>query len=418
MTQTLMPPKVQNAYNVNAIRQDFPILSQVVNGHPLVYLDNGATTQKPQQVIDTISQFYAHEYGTVRRGVYALSVKSTQMFDDVREKTAKLINASKSDEIIFVRGTTEAMNLLAYSFARPKLKAGQNIVISATEHHANIVPWQQLCLEKDAELRIIPVLDSGDLDLDAFEKLMDDKTCLVSVGHVSNVLGTIHPIRQMADLAHAKGIPILVDGAQGAPHLPVDVQALDCDFYAFSSHKLYGPTGVGVLYGKYNLLLEMPPYQCGGDMIETVTFEKTTFALPPKRFEAGTPSIAQVIGLGAAIDYINQVGIEAIETHENNLLAYATAQLQEKVEGLTIIGQAKNKTSLISFTIKGVHPHDIGTLLDEKGIAVRAGHHCAQPLMKRYGVSATTRASFAAYNTPTEVDALVQGLVEIQKLFN
>ena len=402
--------------DIEAIRADFPILSTLCHGVPLVYLDNGATTQKPKAVIDRITHFYQQEYGTVRRGIYELSAKSTAAFDLVRQQVAEFLNAPTTESIIFTKGTTEAINLVAHGYGRLFVKPGDNIVVSCLEHHANLVPWQQLCLELGAELRIIPADDAGVLDQAAYEALLDERTRLVAVAHVSNVLGTIHPVAQMAKLAHAKGSPILVDGAQGAPHMPVDVQALDCDFYAFSGHKTYGPSGVGVLYGRLNLLEQMQPYQFGGDMIESVSLESTTFAKPPHKFEAGTPPIAQVIGLGAAIEYLQHIGLEAIEAYEHELLTYATKRLAE-VDGCRIIGQAPNKASLVSFVLRDVHPHDVATLLDQKGIAVRAGHHCAQPVMTRYGVSATTRASFAFYNTPSEIDALVTALQGIVKLF-
>lgn len=402
--------------DIEAIRADFPILSTLCHGVPLVYLDNGATTQKPNAVIDRITQFYQQEYGTVRRGIYELSAKSTAAFDLVRQQVAEFLNAPTTQSIVFTKGTTEAINLVAYGYGRLFVKPGDNIVVSCLEHHANLVPWQQLCLELGAELRIIPADDAGVLDQSVYESLLDERTRLVAVAHVSNVLGTIHPVAQMAKAAHAKGCPILVDGAQGAPHMPVDVQALDCDFYTFSGHKTYGPSGVGVLYGRLELLDKMQPYQFGGDMIESVTLESTTFAKPPHKFEAGTPPIAQVIGLGAAIDYLQHIGLEAIEAYEHELLTYATTRLAE-VDGCRIIGQAPNKASLVSFVLRDVHPHDVATLLDQKGIAVRAGHHCAQPVMARYGVPATTRASFAFYNTPSEIDALVTALQGIVKLF-
>jgi cysteine desulfurase / selenocysteine lyase len=423
MTMTLTPSEAKTRQVFEAqlldtakIRADFPVLNQSANGHPLVYLDNGATTQKPNAVIDAISRFYREDNGTVRRGVYALSVRSTRLFDEAREKVAAFLNAKNANEIVFTRGTTDALNLVAYSASEAFLKPGHNVVISATEHHANIVPWQQACTRHQAELRVIPVLDNGELDLSVLPELIDSRTAIVSVGHVSNALGTIHPVKAIAQVAHAQGAIMVVDGAQGAPHMPVDVQDLDCDFYAFSGHKLYGPTGVGVLYGRYDVLNSLPPYQTGGDMINSVSFDGTTFAEAPRRFEAGTPMIAEVIGLAAAIDYVNAIGLEAVHRHETALLHYATQQLQD-IPGIRILGQAREKASLVSLIVEGVHPHDIGTLLDEKGIAVRAGHHCAQPVMKRYGVPATTRASFAIYNTLDEVDALVAGLRGIQALF-
>jgi cysteine desulfurase/selenocysteine lyase len=398
------------------LRADFPVLSQQVYGKPLVYLDNAATTQKPQVVIDRIADYYAHENGTVRRGVYKLSEKSTQAFDETRRKVAQLINAASASEIIFTRGTTEAINLVAASFGRTFIGEGDEIIISAIEHHANIVPWQQVCLEKGAILRVIPVNDAGELDLDAYDALLNERTKLVAVVHISNALGTINPIKIMIDRAHALNVPVLVDGAQSAPHMAVDVQALDCDFFAFSGHKLYGPTGVGVLYGKMKHLEAMPPYQFGGDMIHTVTFEKTTFAKPPAKFEAGTPAIAEVIALGTTIDYLQAIGLDRMGAYENELLEYATAGMLEIPE-VRILGTAKEKAGILSFTLKGAHPHDIGTILDREGVAIRAGHHCAQPIMDRFGVPATARASFSFYNTRQDIDALLAAVQVVNKLF-
>lgn len=415
MTTTMTQKKP--ILDVERIRQDFPILHQTVNNYPLVYLDNGATTQKPNAVIDAMTEFYRKDYGTVRRGVYELSVRATQQFEAVRQKTAQFLNAKSENEIIFTRGTTEALNLIAHSFARPLLNAGDCMLISGTAHHANIVPWQQVCAEKQTTWHVIPVIDNGELDQEAYLKLLELNPKLIALDHVSNALGTIHPVKQMIELAHAKGIPVILDGAQGAPHMPVDVQDLDCDFYAFSGHKIYGPSGIGVLYGKYQILEQMPPYQTGGDMIDTVTFEKTTFAKPPRRFEAGTPAMAEVIGLGAALDYVNALGMDKIHGYETQLLNYAT-ELLLTIPDLTILGTSKDKASLVSIVFSNVHPHDIGTLLDEKGIAIRAGHHCAQPLMKRFKVPATTRASFGIYNTYAEIDALVAALKEIHTLFS
>ncbi len=397
-------------------RADFPVLSQTVYGKPLVYLDNAATTQKPQAVIDRITNYYSHENGTVRRGVYKLSEQSTQAFDETRRKVAGLLNAPSVSEIVFTRGTTEAINLVAASFVRPFIQPGQEILVSALEHHANIVPWQLVCQEKNAVLKVIPCNDAGELLMDEFEALLSEKTFLVAVGHVSNALGTINPIATIIAKAHALGVPVLVDGAQSTPHMAVDVQALDCDFYAFSAHKLYGPTGVGVLYGKMKHLEAMPPYQGGGDMILSVSFEKTTFAKPPGRFEAGTPAIAQVIGLGTAIDYLQAIGLERIGAYETELLTYATERLRAVPE-VTLIGTAREKAGILSFTLRDAHPHDIGTILDREGIAIRAGHHCAQPVMERFGVSATARASLAFYNTREDVDKLVAGLGVVNRLF-
>lgn len=410
MTNAMAKPAIP--LDVKAIRRDFPVLSREFYGKPLVYLDNGATTQKPRQVIDRISKFYSEEYGTVRRGVYALCEGSTNAYNDVREKTARFLNAGSSSEIVFVRGTTEAVNLVAHGYGQVFIQEGDEVVISAMEHHANIVPWQQVCEAKGAKLRVAPINDNGELLLEDFENLLTERTKMVAIAHVSNSLGTINPIRRIVELAHAKDIPVFVDGAQGAPHMKVDVQALDCDFYAFSGHKIYGPTGVGVLYGKEKYLTAMAPYQTGGDMIETVTFEETTFAEPPYKFEAGTPPIAQVIGLGAALDYVETVGLDAIAQYEHHLLDYATKKLRE-VPGLTIIGNARMKASLISFTMEAAHPLDIGTLVDLEGIAIRTGHHCAQPVMRRFNVPATARASFAFYNTEEEIDKLVAALYKV-----
>jgi cysteine desulfurase/selenocysteine lyase len=399
-----------------ALRADFPVLRQQVYGKPLVYLDNAATTQKPQVVIDRITDYYTNENGTVRRGVYKLSEQSTLAFDESRRKVAQLINAASPSEIIFTRGTTEAINLVASSFGRTFVGAGDEIIISAIEHHANIVPWQQVCQEKGAVLKVIPVNDAGELIQEEYDALLSERTRLVAIGHISNALGTINPVKAMIEKAHQRGIPVLVDGAQSAPHMRVDVQELDCDFFAFSGHKLYGPTGVGVLYGKMKHLEAMPPYQCGGDMIHSVTFEKTTFAKPPAKFEAGTPAIAEVIALGATIDYLQAIGLDRIGAYEDELLQYATARMQE-IPQVRIIGTARQKAGIISFTIDGAHPHDIGTILDREGVAIRAGHHCAQPVMERFHVPATARASFSFYNTKADVDALVDAIHVVIKLF-
>ncbi len=412
---TLME-KTATHLDVERIRADFPILKQKIHGHPLAYLDNAATTQKPLSVIERMTDFYMNEYATVRRGVYEMSARATIAYDEVREKVARFINAPSSSEIVFVRGTTEAINLVASGYGRPFVQAGDEVVISAIEHHANIVPWQQLCQEKGAVLKVIPVNDDGELDIEAYQALLTDKTRIVSVNHISNSLGTINPIKAMIDMAHQRGIPVLIDGAQSIQHMPIDVQALDCDFFAFSSHKIYGPTGIGVLYAKRQHLNAMVPYQTGGDMIESVTFEKTTFAKAPNKFEAGTPAIAEVIGLGAALDYINAVGYENIQPYEHHLLTYATQALLQ-IEGLRIIGNAREKASVISFVFDDIHPHDVGTLLDSRGIAVRAGHHCTQPVMERFHVPATTRASFSFYNTQQEIDALVDGLRMVTQVF-
>jgi cysteine desulfurase/selenocysteine lyase len=387
-----------------------------VRGKPLVYLDNAATGQKPQVVIDTVTRFYAEENANIHRGVHYLSERATTRYDEVREKVARFLNAPSTREVIFTRGTTEGINLVAQSYGRTVLKPGDDMVITAMEHHSNIVPWQLVCEQTGAALRAAPISERGELDLETFEKMLGDRTRLVSVVHLSNALGTINPIKQLVGLAHARGIPVLVDGAQSAPHLRVDVQDLDCDFFVFSGHKLFGPTGVGVLYGKESLLERMPPYQGGGDMIATVTLERSTWAPLPAKFEAGTPMIAQVMGLGAAIDYVSSVGLEAMASWEHQLLTYAT-RLVTDLEGIRLIGSARNKASVLSFVLEGVHPHDIGTVLDDEGVAIRAGHHCAQPVMHRFGVPATARASVAFYNTMAEIDALGRGLHRVKKMF-
>jgi cysteine desulfurase/selenocysteine lyase len=399
------------------LRADFPVLSQQVHGKPLVYLDNAATTQKPQVVIDRIANYYAHENGTVRRGVYKLSEQSTKDFDASRVKVAQFLNAASPAEIIFTRGTTESINLVAATYGRKFIQAGDQILISGMEHHANLVPWQQLCFEKDAILQVVPITDAGQMDMDAFDRLLTDKVKFVAVGHVSNALGTVNPIREIIEKAHALNIPVLIDGAQSAPHMSVDLQALDCDFFTFSAHKLYGPTGVGILYGKMKYLEMMPPYQFGGDMIHSVSFEKTVFAKPPAKFEAGTPAIAEVIALGTAVDYLTAIGLDRVGAYENELLAYATAKMLEIPE-VRLIGTAPEKAGILSFTLKGAHPHDIGTILDREGIAIRAGHHCAQPVMERFGVPATARASFSFYNTHDDIEALIKAVRIVVNLFN
>jgi cysteine desulfurase/selenocysteine lyase len=411
-----MTMAVSSALDVQKIRQDFPLLKREMNGKSLVYLDNAATSQKPFMVINRISDFYKNEYATVHRGVYALSQDSTIECELVREKCREFLNAAHKEEIIFVKGATEAINLLATSYGRKFLKKGDEVIISTIEHHANIVPWQQVCFEKEAALKVIPVNDRGEIILEEYKKLLNPKTKIVAVGHISNALGTIHPVREMIEMAHAQGAIVLVDGAQSAAHLPIDVRALDCDFYCFSSHKVYGPTGVGVLYGKKELLERMSPYQFGGDMIEQVSFEQTTFAKIPAKFEAGTPAIAEIVGLGAALHYVEKIGFDKIMPYEHELLEYATKKLQT-INGLTIIGTAAKKASVISFVMNNIHPHDIGTILDQEGIAIRAGHHCAQPTMKRFGVAATARASFAFYNTKEEIDILVKGHHKAEEIF-
>jgi cysteine desulfurase/selenocysteine lyase len=404
-------------YDVNALRQDFPILHQTVRGKPLVYLDNAATTQKPRAVIEAIQHYYEHDNANVHRGVHTLSQRATDAFEAARGSVRHFLNARSEKEIIFVRGATEAINLVAQSWGRTNLKAGDAILITAMEHHANIVPWQLLREQIGVVLKVAPMNDKGELLLDEYAALLTPDTRLVSVTQMSNALGTINPVRRMIDLAHARGIPVLLDGAQAAPHLAVDVQALECDFYVFSAHKLYGPTGIGVLYGREDLLNAMPPYQGGGDMIRRVTFSKTEFAGPPYKFEAGTPHIAGAIGLAAAIDYVERVGLDAIAAHEQRLLEYATAKALE-IPGLKLIGAAKEKGVILSFVLDMVHPHDVGTILDHCGIAARAGHHCAMPVMDFFGVPATTRASFALYNTQEEVDVLIDGIRQVIKVFN
>jgi len=406
----------QASFDVERIRNDFPILKQQVHGKPLVYLDNAATSQKPQVVIDTVTQYYLAQNSNVHRGVHFLSEQATQAFEGARAKVARFLNASNAREVIFVRGATEGINLVAQSYGRTFIKAGDEILISAMEHHSNIVPWQMLCEQIGARLRIIPFNYDGELFLDEYERLLNEWTKLVAVVHVSNALGTINPIKQIIEMAHRRGIPVLVDGAQAVPHMRVDVQDLDCDFYAFSGHKLFGPTGIGVLYGKADLLEAMPPYQGGGDMISAVTFEKTHYNTLPYKFEAGTPDIAGVIGLGAAIDYLSEIGLDAITAYEHELLAYATDALST-IKGVRIIGTAREKAGVLSFVLGGIHAHDIGTILDHEGIAIRAGHHCAMPVMQRFGVPATARASLAFYNTKEEVDALIRAIHKVIEVF-
>ena len=403
-------------FDVEKIREDFPVLKQKIHGKPLVYLDNAATAQKPQAVIDAIRKFYEVDCANIHRGVHELSQRSTAAYEETRAKVKRFLNARSKSEIIFVRGTTEGINLVAQSWGRRNLREGDEIIISGLEHHSNIVPWQMLCEEKAARLRVIPIDDRGDLIIEEYEKLLGPRTRMVAVGHVSNALGTINPVQRIIEMAHKAGALTLVDGAQAVPHMKVDVQALDADFYAFSGHKLIGPTGIGVLYGKSKLLNAMPPYQGGGDMIRTVTFEKTTYNELPYKFEAGTPDIAGGIGLGAAVDYMMHLGMDKIGAYEHELLVYGTEMLS-RIPGLQIIGTAREKAAVISFVIEGIHPHDIGTVLDRQGIAVRTGHHCAQPVMDRYHIPATTRASFAFYNTIGEIDALVAGLQKVKEVF-
>lgn len=402
--------------DVTRLRQDFPILSRQVHGRPLVYLDNAATSQKPLAVIDAETRYYAELNANIHRGVHTLSQEATSAYEAVRDQVRRFINAARREEIVFLRGTTEAINLVAGSYGQ-RFQAGDEILITEMEHHSNIVPWQLLCQRSGAVLRVAPIDEHGELILEEFERLLGERTCLVAVSHLSNALGTINPVRRIIELAHAQGVPVLVDGAQAVPHLGVDVQALDCDFYAFSGHKLYGPTGVGVLYAKAALLDGMPPWQGGGDMIRQVSFAKTTWNDLPYKFEAGTPNIAGVVGLGAAIDYVEGIGMAAIAAHEQDLLAYATARAGD-FPGLRPIGTALHKASILSFVLEGVHPHDVGTILDAEGVAVRTGHHCAMPVMEHFGVPATVRASFALYNTRAEVDALFTALGKVREVFH
>ncbi|TMH78668.1 MAG: cysteine desulfurase [Betaproteobacteria bacterium] len=403
------------AFDGARLREDFPILRRTVHGKPLVYLDNAATSQKPQCVIDCEARYYCELNANIHRGVHSLSQQATDAYEAARDTVRRFINAARREEIVFVRGTTEAINLVAASYGQ-RLKPGDEILITEMEHHSNIVPWQLLCERSGAVLRVAPIDEAGELMLDGFEHRLNARTRLVAVTHVSNALGTVNAVKRIIDLAHAKGIAVLIDGAQAAPHIKIDVQTLDCDFYAFSSHKLYGPTGVGVLYGKAALLEAMPPYQGGGDMIRQVTFAKTTFNDLPYKFEAGTPHIAGVVGLGAAIDYVSALGLDAIAAHEHELLAHATEQARA-VCGLRLIGTASDKSSILSFVIDGVHPHDVGTILDDEGIAVRTGHHCAMPVMEHFHIPATVRASFALYNTRAEVDALFRAVRKAQRMF-
>ena len=402
--------------DIERLRADFPGLERQIYGKPLVYLDNAATAQKPRVVIDAVRRYYEEDCSNVHRGVHVLSQRATERYEASRAAARHLINAAHNEEIVFVRGVTEAVNLVAQTYGRTQLGDGDEVLITAMEHHSNIVPWQILCEQTGAMLRVVPIDDSGEMIFSEFERLLGSRTRFVSIAHASNALGTVNPIDRVVSVAHAQGVPVFVDGAQGAPHRPVDVQALDCDFYAFSGHKLYGPTGVGVLYGKLGLLEAMPPYQSGGEMIESVSFGKTTYARPPHKFEAGTPNIAGVIGLGAAIDYVTTIGLESVVLHERDLLDYGTRALRQ-IDAVRLIGTARDKTGILSFAIDGVHPHDAGTILDREGIAVRTGHHCAQPVMDRFGVPATTRASFGIYTTREEIDALAAGIRKVIEVF-
>jgi len=404
-------------FEVDSIRKDFPILAQTVNGKPLVYLDNAATSQKPQSVIDSLSNYYQTINSNVHRGVHTLSQLATDDYETARSKIRSLINAESDQEIIYTRGTTESINLVAYSFGSQNVESGDEIIISGMEHHSNIVPWQLLCEQKGAVLKIIPITDEGELDINQYESMLSNKTKLVAVVHQSNALGTINSVKEITEMAHAFGAVVLIDGAQSAPHMKVDVQDIGCDFFAFSGHKLYGPTGIGVLYGRTDLLDSMIPYQSGGEMIKSVTFDKTIFNVLPHKFEAGTPDIAGAIGLGAAIDYVNDIGLEAINSYESELTAYGTDRL-EQIAGLRIIGTSLHKGSVLSFTLGDIHPHDIGTILDSEGIAIRTGHHCAQPVMERYGIPATARASMSFYNTKEEIDILVAGIDKVLEIFS
>jgi cysteine desulfurase / selenocysteine lyase len=407
----------QSGYDVQKIRRDFPILARDVRGKKLVYLDNAATSQKPQVVIDTIVRYYEQENANIHRGVHFLSELATSKHDRARQLVQKFINAGHTHEIVFLRGATEAINLVAQSYGRKHVAAGDEVLITAMEHHSNIVPWQILCDEKGARLRVAPINELGELIMPEFEKLVGPRTKIVAIPHVSNALGTVNPVKQIVELAHARNIPVVVDGAQAAPHTKIDVQALGCDFYAFSSHKMFGPMGMGVLYGKTELLDAMPPYQGGGDMISSVTFEKTIYNKLPFKFEAGTPDVAGAIGLGAAIEYLNAIGMDSIAAYEHELLTYATEKVSA-IPGVRLIGTARDKAGVLSFVMDNVHPHDIGTILDQEGIAIRTGHHCAQPVMLCFGIPATARASFALYNTKDEVDALAAGIKKVQEVFS
>ena len=415
--QIALQARPESAFDVERIRADFPILKLKPGGKPLVYLDNAASSQMPQQVIDRLVRYQTTQHANIHRAVHTLSEIATAEYEEARRKLARFINAREERELIFTSGTTEAVNLAMHGYGRKFIGAGDEIILTTLEHHSNIVPWQMLAEEKGARIRVVPINDAGELLIDEYGKLFNERTSLVGLTHVSNALGSVNPVKQMIAFARARGVPVLVDGAQAAPHMKVDVQDLDCDFYAFSGHKLCGPTGIGVLYGKAALLERMQPFKGGGDMILSVTFEKTTYNVIPQKFEAGTPPIAAAIGLGAAVDYLSGIGMDAIAAHEHALLDYATGQL-ERMPGVRIIGTAREKAAVLSFALEGVHPHDVGTLLNQDGVAVRTGHHCAQPVMQRFKVPATSRASFAFYNTMAEVDALVAGIRNVQKVFS
>ena len=406
-----------SGFDAERVRADFPVLRQQVNGKPLVYLDNGATSQKPQAVIDELVRYYTTENANVHRGVHTLSQNATEDYEGARAKVRRLLNAADDHEIVFTSGTTQGINIVAQSFGRRNIGLGDEIIVSNMEHHSNIVPWQMLCEENGAALRVIPIDDTGELDMDEYEAMLSPRAKLVSITHVSNALGTIVPVGRIIGMAHAQGTPVLLDGAQAVPHMAVDVRKLDCDFYVFSGHKLFGPTGIGILYGKAEMLEAMPPVQGGGDMIKSVSFEKTIYNDLPYKFEAGTPNIAGAIGLGAAVDYVQSVGYDAFGAYEDELLAYGTNAL-ESIEGLRIIGTAPHKAGILSFVIDNIHPHDIGTILDAEGVAIRTGHHCAQPVMQRFQIPATARASLAMYNTREDIDALVRAIDRVIEVFS
>ena len=411
------PPALPPPLDIEAVRREFPALAQTVHGHPLVYLDNAASAQKPRRMIERLTEAYTYDYSNVHRGVHTLSQRATDAYEGARETARRFLGAARTEETIFVRGTTEGINLVAQGFLRPRLAPGDEIVISAMEHHSNIVPWQMVCQQTGAVLRVVPMDERGDLDLDALEGLLGERTRMLALVHISNALGTVNPVHDIVAMARKHGIPTLFDGAQAAPHGALDVAELGCDFYTLSGHKLFGPTGIGVLYGRHQLLEAMDPYQGGGDMIRSVTFEATEYNVPPHKFEAGTPHIVGAIGLAAAMDYVTELGFDAITAHEADLLAYATQRLQD-IPQVRIIGTAKHKASVLSFLVDGVHAHDVGTILDHEGIAVRAGHHCAQPVMDFFGVAATARASFAFYNTRSEADRLADGILKTLELFD
>jgi cysteine desulfurase/selenocysteine lyase len=416
MSASARPARVPVGFDVEAVRRQFPILDTTVHGRPLVYLDNAASAQKPRTVIEAEAGVYERYYSNIHRGVHELSVRSTEAYEKARATTASFLGAKEPREIVFVRGTTEAINLVAGSWGRRNVGAGDEILITGLEHHSNIVPWQLLCEEKQARLRVAPIDDAGEVDLGAFERLLSPRTRIVAVSHVSNALGTVNPVARMTELAHSQGAVVLVDGAQAVPHVPVDLPAIGCDFYAFSGHKVYGPSGVGALWGRAALLEAMPPWQGGGDMIASVTFERSTWNEIPYKFEAGTPNVAGVIGLGAALDWLSALGREAVAAHEDEMLRYGTALLAE-IPGLRIVGTAPHKASVLSFVLDGIHPHDIGTVLDYEGVAVRTGHHCAQPVMDRYGIPATARASLGCFNNRADLDALAAGIRKVQEMF-